>query len=400
MHRSLILAALGLLAACGQGGPSQAFKVDTLPSGTVLVKNPEQGSWAGASAWRAVEDLRLGAADGGGADVFAAPAALEADAAGRLYVLDVQAAQVRVFGPDGIHVRSLGRQGRGPGELSQPIGFALAPDGAVWVVDPANRRYTVWDSTGALRASVPRQNDFAMVPWPGRFDRQGRLWDVGPGSGRAGAAPTLLRRDGVAAAAAALPLPGVAPQQFTTASGPVSSFVPVPFSPRLEWTLDPEGRVWSGVTGSYRLVHWQPGGDTLRIVERPAAPVPVSDAERDSVSAQLKWFTDQGGKVDLSRVPRNKPAFASVSTDDRGWVWVRPSVPAGTSGTPLDVFDPDGRYHGRVTLPIPVMEGMPLVVRGDRIYTVAVSDAGVPQVVRYRIEGRGAAGAERKVAAQ
>ncbi|HEX8318127.1 6-bladed beta-propeller [Longimicrobium sp.] len=364
------------------------------------VKNPEQGLWAGASAWRAVEDLRLGAADGGGADVFAFPAALEADAAGRLYVLDAQAAQVRVFGPDGTHVRSLGRQGQGPGELSQPIGFALAPDGAVWVVDPANRRYTVWDSTGALRESVPRQNDFAMVPWPGRFDRRGRLWDVGPGSGRAGAGPTLLRRDGVAAAGAVIPLPSVSPEQFTTHNGPVASTAPVPFSPRLEWALDPDGRVWSGVTGSYRLAQWQPGGDTLRVVEREAAPVPVSDAERDSVPAQLKWFTDQGGKVDLSRVPRNKPAFASMSTDDRGWVWVRPSVPAGTSGTPLDVFDPEGRYHGRVALPILVMEGMPLVVRGDRIYAVTLSDAGVPQVVRYRLQGRTAGAAERKVAAR
>ena len=401
MHRSLIFTALGLLAACGEGEPSQALRVDTLPGGTVRVRNPEQGSWAGADAWRAVEDLRLGAADGGGPDVFAFPAALEAAAAGRLYVLDAQAAQVRVFGPDGTHVRSLGRQGQGPGELSQPIGFALAPDGAVWVVDPANQRYTVWDSTGALRESVPRQNGFAMVPWPGRFDRQGRLWDVAQGTGGLGAAPVLLRRDSPGSAAASMPLPAVPLDQFRTAKGPVASTAPVPFSPRLEWALDPEGRVWSGATGSYRLVHWEPGGDSLRITERAAAPVPVSAAERDTAVAQLKWFTDQGGKVDPSRVPRNKPAFASVSTDDRGWVWVRPSVPAGTSGTPLDVFDPEGRYHGRVTLPVTVPEGMPLVVRGYRIYTVTLSGAGVPQVVRYRLEGRPAvAGAERTAAAR
>jgi hypothetical protein len=398
MKRYLVCAALVVGAGCGRDEPDTALRMDTLPSGTVLVKNPEQGLWTGPNAWRAVEDLRLGSADGAGPDVFAFPAALEADAAGRLYVLDAQAAQVRVFGPDGTHVRSLGRQGQGPGELSQPVGFALAPDGAVWVVDPGNRRYTVWDSTGALRESVPRENDFVMVPWPGRFDRRGRLWDVGSSSGAAGSAPTLLRRDGAESAAAAFSLPAVSPEQFSTTSGPVSSSVPVPFSPRMEWALDPDGRVWSGVTGSYRLAHWQPGGDTLRVVERPAAPVLVSDAERDSLPAQLKWFTDQGGKVDLSRVPRNKPAFSSLFTDDRGWVWVRPSVPAGTSGTALDVFDPEGRYHGRVTIPIAVPEGMPLLVRGDRIYAVTMNDAGVPQVVRYRLEGRPAAGAEPRVA--
>jgi hypothetical protein len=400
MRSYLIYASFVLLAACGPSEPDTALRMDTLPSGTVRVSNPEQGLWAGTSAWRAVEDLRLGAVDGGGADVFAFPVALEVDAAGRLYVLDAQAAQVRVFGPDGTHVRSLGRQGQGPGELSQPIGFALAPDGAVWVVDPPNWRYMVWDSTGALRESVPRQNGFAMVPWPGRFDRRGRLWDVAQGTGGQGAAPVLLRRDSPGSAAASVPLPAVPLDQFRTSQGPVASTAPVPFSPRLEWALDPEGRVWSGETGSYRLVQWQPGGDSLRIAERAAAPVPVSAAERDSAVAQLKWFTDQGGKVDPSRVPRNKPAFASVSTDDRGWVWVRPSVPAGTSGTPLDVFDPEGRYHGRVTIPVPVPEGMPLVVRGDRIYTITMSDAGVPQVVRYRLEGRSAADGARAVAAR
>lgn len=400
MNRYVVYASLGLAAACGRGEPDAAVRMDTLSTGAVLVKNPEQGVWDGSSGWRAVEDLRLGSADGAGPDVFAFPAALEADAQGRLYVLDAQAAQVRVFGPDGTHVRSLGRQGQGPGELAQPVGFALAPDGAVWVVDPRNRRYTVWDSTGALRESVRRDNDFIMVPWPGRFDRQGRLWDVGPGSGKAGSAPTLLRRDDAESAAAAIPLPSVSPEQFSITRGPVSSSVPVPFSPRLQWALDAEGHVWSGVTGSYRLVNWQPGGDTLRIVERAAAPVPVSDAERDSLPAQLKGFTDQGGKIDLSRVPRNKPAFSSLFTDDRGWVWVRPSVPAGASGTALDVFDPEGRYHGRVTIPIVVMEGMPLIVRGDRVYAVTLSDEGVPQVVRYRLQGRPAAGAEPRVAAR
>jgi hypothetical protein len=210
----------------------------------------------------------------------------------------------------------------------------------------------------------------------------------------------VLRREDVSSAAAAIPLPSVPVEQFSFTRGPVSSAMPVPFSPRMEWTLDADGRIWSGVSGSYRLVQWEPGGDSLRIVERTAAPVPVSAAERDSLPGQLKGFTDQGGKVDLSRVPRNKPAFSSLFTDDRGWVWVRPSVPAGTSGTALDVFDPEGRYHGRVTIPIVVMEGMPLIVRGDRIYTVTLNDEGVPQVVRYRLEGRPAAGAEPKVAAR
>lgn len=379
------------LAGCGEdGGGSAALRVDTLEGGTVAVHNPERGAWGARTAWRAVEELRIGAADGGGPDVFAMPAALEVDAHGRLYVLDAQAGQLRVFGPDGRHVRSMGGQGAGPGEMAQPVGMALAPDGGVWVVDPGNARFTVFDTAGGYRETVPRPNAYASYPWPGRFDRHGRLWDVGRGAGGPGGPPVLLRTDPASGRTEPFPLPAFEPRQFVSRRGGITNSAPVPFSPRLAWALDAEGRVWSGVTDAYRLRLHQPGGDTLRVVERAAAPVPVSAAERDSVPLRLKWFTDQGGQVDLAEVPRAKPAYLSIRVDDRGWLWLRPSLPAGAPAA-FDVFEPEGRYQGRVTLPVAHADEMPLVVRGDRIHAVVLNDEGVPQVVRFRIEGRDAA---------
>lgn len=379
------------LAACGRGGGGDAVRVDTLPGGTVAVHNPERGAWTEQTAWRAVEELRLGRADGGGPDVFAAPAALEVDALGRLYVLDTQAAEVRVFGADGRHVRSFGRQGAGPGELAQAMGMTFAPDGGLWVLDPGNGRFSVFDTAGALQKTVRRENTHVTYPWPGRFDRQGKLWDVAQGAGPLGASPALVRMDPATGMMQRMALPAFTPPQFTTSRGTINVAAPVPFSPGLVWTLDGDGRVWSGVTDRYRLRLHQPAGDTLRVVERVAAPVAVSAAERDSVPAQLRWFTDQGGRIDLSRVPRQKPAFLSIRTDDRGWLWVRPSLPAAQTDAAFDVFDPEGRYQGRVLLPVQHMDEMPLVIRGDRIYAVVLADAGYPQVVRFRIQGRASA---------
>jgi hypothetical protein len=386
-HSSILLFCT-LAAACGRGDGAGAIRVDTLPGGTVAVHNPERGAWSEQTAWRAVEDLRLGTAEGTGPDVFAAPAALEVDALGRLYVLDVQAGQVRVFGADGRHVRSFGGQGAGPGEFAQPMGMALAPDGALWIVDPGNARFSVFDTTGTLRTTVRRASGLAAYPWPGRFDRQGRLWDVSTGSQGINGPPGLLQVDPSSGGVRPVNLPAFTPAQFNTSRGSVEIAAPVPFSPEFVWALDADGRVWSGVTDRYRLRLHEPAGDTVRVMEREAAPVPVAVSERDSVPAQLKWFTDQGGRVDLSRVPRQKPAFVSIRTDDRGWIWVRPSLPAAEKNASFDVFDPEGRYQGRVDLPIQHVDAMPLVVRGDHIYAVVLSDAGVPQVVRFRIEGR------------
>lgn len=384
--------------ACQPGDtPPGTVEIDTLVSGTVVIHNPVQGTWTEQSAWRAVEDLRIGAVDGAGGgspDVLTTPAALDVDAYGRLYVLEAMSGEVRVFGPDGGHVRSMGRQGAGPGELAQPMGMALAPDGALWVMDPGNARFTVFDTAGALRTTVRRDNGFAAFPWPGRFDRQGRLWDVAPGAGAPGAAPALLRLDPASGRAERLALPAFIPAQFVSRRGGVANTAPVPFSPALVWTLDAEGRVWSGVTEHYRLHLHHPAGDTLRIVERAGPRVQVTAAEREALPVQLKWFTDQGGHVDLSRVPSHKPAFISVTTDDRGWLWVRPSLPESERTTQLDVFSPDGIYQGRLALPVLLPENMPLVIRGDRIYAVVLSENDVPQVVRFRIEGRDGAKAD------
>ena len=52
---------------------------------------------------------------------------------GEFYVLDNQLCQVEVFDPTGEHLRTLSRQGDGPGEVRQPIGLAFLPDDLIGV---------------------------------------------------------------------------------------------------------------------------------------------------------------------------------------------------------------------------------------------------------------------------
>jgi sugar lactone lactonase YvrE len=73
----------------------------SVPSGTVVVTNPTQGVWDSASNWRVSEDLRIGTLEGTGPDLFGQIDALEVDRDGRIWVLEVQAQELRVFGRDG-----------------------------------------------------------------------------------------------------------------------------------------------------------------------------------------------------------------------------------------------------------------------------------------------------------
>lgn len=51
----------------------------------------------------------------------------------------------------------------------------------------------------------------------------------------------------------------------------------------------------------------------------------------------------------------------------------------------FDVFDPDGRYLGRVRSEIPLL--CPLIA-GSHLYALTIDELSVQYVVRFRIEGR------------
>ncbi len=53
---------------------------------------------------------------------------------GDIYLLDGQLSQAQVFSPDGRFIRTLGRQGDGPGEITRPGDMVFMPDGTLGLV--------------------------------------------------------------------------------------------------------------------------------------------------------------------------------------------------------------------------------------------------------------------------
>ncbi|MFO7655132.1 MAG: hypothetical protein R6X25_15135 [Candidatus Krumholzibacteriia bacterium] len=79
-----------------------------------------------------VEEWRAGGEDG---DIFfGMVVGTVADGEGNVYVLDSQLAQVEVFAPDGAHLRTLGGEGDGPGEVRAPQAVSFLSDGTLGIV--------------------------------------------------------------------------------------------------------------------------------------------------------------------------------------------------------------------------------------------------------------------------
>jgi hypothetical protein len=391
------LLSLVLFAACsdgagkgaGKGGDGWGGTIENRADGVVVVRNPERGAWPEGAAWRAEEDLRLGNATGIGPTLFGEIGAVEADSLGRIWVLERQAKELRVFDARGRHVRTIGREGEGPGEFRDPIGLAWAPDGTLWVVDPGAARFTVFDSAGLYVDSHPRPLAGYSLPWQGGFGHDGLLYEVTSVPGRSADDPRMavVRYDAGMEPADTFPLPAHQGESFVLERNGGTMSAGVPFSPSQVLALDPRGFVWTGVNDRYRIVQQRVGreADTTRIVEREAAPVPVTAAERDEAVAGMKWFTDQGGRVDAGRIPGHKPAYQQVIVADDGGLWVRPALPAGEAGAAFDVFDAEGRFGGRMRLPGGMDGFPPPVIRRGAVYGVARDSVDVPYVVRARI---------------
>ena len=387
------LALAVLTAACGasDGGPAVRWTgtVDTLPSGHIVVKNTDAPLWRPGEEWQVVEELRIGRADGEGPDLFGRINSLAVDPGGRIWVLEAQAQELRVFGPDGQYIRTVGRKGGGPGEFAQAVKVELGPDGNIWVMDPSNNRHSVFDTAGTYLEGKHALGGFVILPWPGGFDRRGRYYSPVPKFGGDGFSWALVMHD-----AAHQPVDTIEPprdpverEYFTRSDGRLSARVP--FSGGLFWQLSPNGTIWALITDQYRLFELTPDGDTLRTITRAFTPLPVTAADREKVPEDLKWFTDQGGRIDLSKIPDTKPPVGVFFIDDADHIWVQVTMPdEEDDGRVFDIFDPDGRYLGAVRLPF-TMPSWP-VFRDGALYAVTVDELEVPYVVRARIVKPGA----------
>jgi hypothetical protein len=381
-----LLLCTSLVQGCaenGWNGVGWEGTVDTLAGGGVRVVNPERPIWAPGDEWGLVEELRIGGGETEGPELFSDIVALETDSEGRIWVLERGVREIRIFGPDGSHIRSVGRRGGGPGEFNDPVGMGWGLDDELWVVDPGNGRFSVFDREGNFLRSHPRRIGGYMLPWPGGFGPEGEVFDRIFVAG--GGALVRFSPDLAAADTFALPTPPDRDLFELTRNGARMS-VAVPFSPGLAMTLDLRGYLWSGVTDRSRLVRTNLDGDTLLVTEWPMERQPVTAQDREEVLESLEWFTQQGGTVDARRIPSLKPAFTQILLAEDGHVWVTPGARTVQGWGRLHVIDPDGRWLGEARADPPIFGWPTPLIGTDFVLAVVRDEMEVPYVVRYRIE--------------
>lgn len=413
-HSMPLLTILTVAGCAGErtGGPGIGWEAAIDTVGDTIRVRTIAGSIRGG-ATRLEPEVTIGLLEGQEEYLIGEPQSIAADSKGVIYLLDAHGPVVRAYGPDGVHIRNIGRDGEGPGEYSSPDGIAVLDDGRLLVRDPPNARITVFDSLGTL-----------LQEWPltGGFNTSTRFFVDHEDNGYT---HTLLERgvdpwdwrfglirytpEGVISDTLPAPTWDFRPAQVTATGEGWQTVQGVPFSPEPAWTFSSLGYMVGGLPTEYRLDLFLPDGSVRRI-EREFTPVPVSGEEADERRAAITeglrrrtgLWTWNGPPI-----PDHKPPFKELFSSWEGDIWVSLSTrgvatmtlaeareeEARTGQAPrrfieplaFDVFDGEGRYLGPVTPPDGFQIEPEPIVRGDHVWAVTRDELDVPRIVRFRI---------------
>lgn len=416
LSAALALTTAALTTACGgDGAPEDGERWravrDTLAD-TVVVRTVAGRVWADDATL--IPEVVIGVLDGAEEYMFGAIRSIAVGPADEIYVMDAQVPALRVYDPDGGYRATLGGEGEGPGEYRRPDGgLAVLSDGRVVLRDPSNARFNVYSPEGAPLETWTHRGGFNTSRKLFR-DRDDNVWTTVLVDPEATVFDWVMglaqyRSDGTPGDTLVEPATDYEAPTLSGQREGNTSVRTVPFSPNPAWTMSPEGYLVTGVSTAYAFTLRRPGSP-LRI-ERVADPVPVLPGERRQArERESRIMRDEfpGWTWNGPEVPAEKPAFQSlhVGEDGRVWVWLSgrgveaqnpdhdPDEPGSFPTTwreevAFDVFEPDGRYLGRVHAPMELSRYPEPIFGTDRVWAVARDDLDVQKVVVYRIEHRG-----------
>ena len=347
--------------------------------------------------WRLVPVASIGPktiTDEGGPEEFGRVTAVALGPDGNVFVADTRNSEVRVFGLDGAHRRTFGREGEGPGEFRNIYSIAWVGD-RLLTFDPPLGRLGAFSAEGewlgqrrteaaGLTGSaadirlypVGANEVFRFALGSALGSDAGVLWVGHHGTGDTGdtvPAPTLD------------PPEGADPGVFCEAESAIGYF-PNRFSPQLVRHPASGGVLYSAWTGSYRIAATRAGGDTVRVIERAIGTEPISDAEWATVTEEYDEFRERFPNAScrprtFSR-PDRKPLIQQIFIAPDGKLWVEV---IRTAGNRWDFFDTGGRLLGSVPA-APYKDRSVPVFRGDYIATIRQDELELDHVDVWRLE--------------
>lgn len=340
------------------------------------------------------EIYRAGGLDAPDWAQFASGGPVSFDASGNLHILDPGNYRVVVVDPQGRFVKTIGRQGEGPGEFGFTFRMMVWRDGRLAVNDLQNNAIHVFGPGGAFDHTmrVPSHISLTSIKPDPNGDA---LYARGASSSTSpirealaemtGETPTeefddfSIGRIDLTADAFAVDVVVQAwqvPREDRAEKLSADELLSDPsrimstaltssqdrmfFEPTLRWDILPDGLIAYADSSAYAIKVVTPGGPVVEVIRRPVEPEAVTRRLRSAaIEREIERLTRtleriEGGTPDDVRERVEEREFypeVSVIREIRstweGGLWIRrPGEEPWDAEGPIDVFGPDRQYVG------------------------------------------------------
>ncbi len=316
------------------------------------------------------------------------------DAQGNVYVLDTQLAQVQVFAPAGKHLRTLGREGEGPGEMRRPVHFDVRPDGSVAVVQPFPGKIITLKPDGTPGAAInlgsndPTQG--GMVVLMGARERGGNLVASGMRNAFGGESGAISETRFLAT------LDGQGKERKRHAElsrtrnlermvfDEKGDFFP---GDRGKWDVGPDGRLYLVPRyDAYEIEVRAADGTPERLIARAHDARKRTKADLDAMRGNRQMMINGRAPEIAETFAETDACIASLTVLDDGTLWVENSHARDRwdkhGEVRYDVFGPDGKLREDVVVTVPqggegnrlilLRDGRFLLVRGQGALSISI----------------------------
>lgn len=282
---------------------------------------------------------------------------------GNAYLVDRQLAQVLVVAPDGSLVRTLGRQGDGPGEFNNPHGLFFLPDGRLAVIQGFPSRVTTLKPDGTPAGEIKVGGE--AVEGGFNFMRElraggGKLVGV---RGRG----TFNQETGKSTQVTTMSVMDLAGREEVklferTRENDLQRRVfdeAAEFSELNTWSLSKDGIVYSVPEREAWAINARGLDGALRSTfRRPFTPRKRTAADKSELTDGMIVIVNGQRQQIESKALETDPAIERINVAADGRLFVtsclqsRERLPAGVAAR-YDVITPDGRFVEELSLRVP-----------------------------------------------
>lgn len=368
---AIVIFAFGLCLSigCRKQGTEWQGTIETM-DGTTIVKNPKEPMYD-EPVLELTEDLVIRGSEEAEEQMFQSIHMLDVDKTGQFYILDEQAANIKIFDQNGDFVKTIGRKGQGPGEFGMPISLFLSQQRHIIVNDMGQRKIQYFDMEGNYLKEFSIADKFLFF---GPMVTSGGDLIVTYIIPQEKPTITLQKLDSgfksvLTFATLSMDMP------------PILNIFMARSLSSLRWSVTYlDEIIWGDINNpEYELRFYDVDGKLKKKITRDYNPISITAEDKDKLMEET--FGDNPTDQWDIRFPENYPPFSGFSFDDLGHIFVkRYEKEIHEGGGLYEIFDAEGKYIAQMRFKM-----NPMIWKKGFMYTIEDDVEGFKVVKRYKV---------------